>query len=138
MPAISGARAQLLINGKPVGYATGVNASEDITNVRVNVLGDIDSEEIVPTSRTVSVNCNFVRILNNSLADQGAWVEGGTDAVLAFPDLSIVIQDRTTGNTIWTIEGARCQTRNWSVDSGGIMSTNVSFEALKMGDETPV
>lgn len=138
MPAISGARAKLLIDGAEVGYATGVNASEDITNVRVNVLGEIDSKEIVPTSRTVSVNCNFVRILNESLQEQGAWVEGGTDAVLAFPDLSIVIQDRTTGNTIWTIEGARCQTRNWSVDSGGIMSTNVSFEALKMGDETPV
>lgn len=137
MAAISGARAKLLIGGVEVGYATGVNASEDITNVRVNVLGEIDSQEIVPTSRAVSVNCNFVRILNSSLSDQGAWVEGDTNAVLGFPDLSMVIQDRVTGNTIWTIEGARCQTRNWTVDSGGIMSTNVSFEAIKMGDETP-
>ena len=137
MAAISGARAKLLIGGVEVGYATGVNASEDITNVRVNVLGEIDSQEIVPTSRAVSVNCNFVRILNSSLSDQGAWVEGNTDAVLGFPDLSMVIQDRVTGDTIWTIEGARCQTRNWTVDSGGIMSTNVSFEAIKMGDETP-
>lgn len=137
MPAISGARAKLLINGKEVGYATGVNASEDITNVRVNVLGEIDSEEIVPTSRTVSVNCNFVRILDKSLQEQGAWVEGRTTQVLTFPEISIVILDRVTSNKIWSIEGARCQTRNWSVDSGGIMSTNVSFEALRMGDETP-
>ena len=137
MPAISGARARLLIDGREVGYATGVNASEDITNVRVNVLGEIDSQEIVPTSRTVSVNCNFVRILNSSLGDQGAWVEGDTDAVLQFPDLTIQILDRVSGSNIWAIKGARCQTRNWTVDSGGIMSTNVSFEAIGMEDETP-
>ena len=136
MPAISGARAQLIINGKPVGYATGVNASEDITNVRVNVLGEIDSQEIVPTSRTVNVNCNFVRILDKSLVKEGAWVSGDTDDVLTAPPFTILIMDRVEGNIIWRIRDARCQTRNWTVDSGGVMSTNVSFEALGMEDET--
>ena len=52
---LSGARAKLIVNGNEIGYASNVSASEQIALQRVDVLGDIDSKEIVPVGRAVSV-----------------------------------------------------------------------------------
>lgn len=135
--AISGARAKLFFNGSiPAGWATGVSASENIQNQRVDVLGDIDSQEIEPVSRTVSMQADFIRILGKSLQTMGIWPEGGTTDVITFPEMTAEVYDPVTDQRIYRIEGVRCEARSWRVDRQGIMSVNASFQARRMYDET--
>ena len=82
---LSGARAKLIVNGNEIGYASNVSASEQIALQRVDVLGDIDSKEIVPVGRAVSVQAAFVRISGQSLKDLGLIPRGGTVEVIDDP-----------------------------------------------------
>lgn len=67
MPAnvITGAKAKIRIPGVGIiGYATGISIQENTLNGRVESLGYIDSREIVPISRNVTVQCSMIRIFN--------------------------------------------------------------------------
>ena len=87
------ARAKLIVNGAEIGFATGVSASENIQLQRVDVLGNIDSQEIVPVNRVVSVQADFVRITNESLNELGIMPRGNTIDVLNFPEITLEVYD---------------------------------------------
>jgi len=144
MAAISGAAAKLLVNGVVVGRATGVSASETITQVPVQVLGEIDVVEYEPVSRDVTFTADVVRISldavnksSGSLQSQGAWPRGGTVEVINFPEMTALILDITKDpeQVIYKIEGVSPETRTWRVDQGSIMTVNASFRARRMYDE---
>ncbi len=62
---ITGAKAKIRIpNVGIIGYATGISIQENTLNGRVESLGYIDSREIVPISRNVTVQCSMIRIFN--------------------------------------------------------------------------
>ena len=131
----SGARAKLIVDGAEIGFATGVSASEQIQLQRVDVLGNIDSQEIVPVGRVVSVQADFVRIANQSLNDLGIMPRGGTTDVINFPEITLEVYDQISDVPVWRVEGARCESRSWQVQSGSIVTANASFQARRLYDE---
>ena len=134
---VSGARARLYFNGTTLaGYCTGVRVSENIQLQRVDVLGDIDSQEIEPIRRQVTMTADFVRMLKTSLQAMGIWPEGGTADVLTFPEMSAVIFDEVDNEPIYTLEGVVAETRNIQQDAQGLMSVNVTFQVRRLFDET--
>lgn len=133
MAVLSGARAKIYfknVQGSQVlaGYATGVTANENHQLQRVNVLGNLDSSDIIPVSRSVDVRCDFVRISENTLRSQGLWPQGATLDVLNFPELTMSVQD-VDGSVIFQIEGIRCENRSFTTQSGSIMTVNATFQA---------
>lgn len=135
--AFSGARARLYFNGTTLaGWCTGVRGTENIALQRVDVLGDIDSQEIEAVARTVTMSADFVRILGESLQAQGIWPQGGTNDVVNFPEMTAVIYDETGDSPVYTVEGLKCETRSFQVDRQGLMSVNVTFQARKLYDES--
>ena len=134
-PVFSGARAKLIIDGTEVGYASGVSASEQILLQRVDVLGDIDSKEIVPVGRSVSLQADFVRITGESLRSLGIVPTGGTLDVINFPELTIEVYDQASDTPIWRVEGARAESRSWQVQAQSIVSVNAFFQARRLFDE---
>lgn len=135
----SGARAKLYFNTAlgqvEAGFATGISVNENHTLQRVNVLGNIDSEEIIPTSRSVDVRCDLVRISGRSLRQLGIWPKGQTVDVLSFPELTIVVYDGVENKIVAQIEGAKCESRSFQVQAGAIVSENASFQAKRLKDE---
>ena len=133
---IAGARARLYFNGTTLaGWCTGVRVSENMQLQRVDVLGNIDSEEIEPVGRQVTMTADFVRILSESLQEQGIWPRGGTFDVLNFPEMSATIYDEVGGAPIYTLEGIVCETRNFQVDRMGLMTVNATFQVRRVHDE---
>ena len=131
----SGARAKLIVDGAEIGFATGVSASGQIQLQGVDVLGNIDSQEIVPVGRVVSVQADFVRITNQSLNDLGIMPRGGTTDVINFPEITLEVYDQISDVPVWRVEGARCESRSWQVQSGSIVTANASFQARRLYDE---
>jgi len=135
----SGARAKLYFNTAlgqvEAGFATGISVNESHQLQRVNVLGNIDSEEIIPTSRSVDVRCDLVRISGRSLRQLGIWPKGQTVDVLSFPEITIVVYDGVENKIVAQIEGARCETRSFQVQAGAVVSENASFQAKRLKDE---
>lgn len=134
-PVFSGARAKLIVDGEEIGFATGVSASEQISHQRVDILGSIDSQELVPVSRVVSLQADFVRITNTSLSDLGIMPRGNTADVINFPEITLEVYDQISDTPVWRVEGARCESRSWQVQSGSIVTVNASFQARRLYDE---
>ncbi len=137
---LTGARAKISFKNKdgqlvPVGFATGITANENQQLQRVNVLGNIDSEEIVPVNRAVDVRCDFVRISGESLRSQGIWPQGATAQVLDFPELTMQVFDAVSNNIIFQIEGVRCENRSFQVQAGSLVSVNATFQAKRFKEE---
>lgn len=131
--AFSGARAKIFFDGsKEVGWGTGVNGQETTQLARVDVLGDIDTQEIEPVGRTVTFSMDVVRILNEPLRVMGIWPEGGTADVINFPAMSVEVYDTVGDKVLYKITGCRPETRGWRVDRGDLMRVNCSFQAIRM------
>lgn len=135
----AGARAKIFATTatgrQQVGFATGVSGQENIMLQRIDVLGDIDSTEITPVGRTVSFSCDYVRMLKNSIQEQGMFARGDTEAVITFDELTFEIEDDISGEVVWTIVGAKSESRSWRVDRSGVMTSSVSYQARKLFDE---
>lgn len=76
---MTGAKAILKVNGRVLGYATGLQISEMTLNGRVDSLGFIDSREITPISRMVQASCAMIRIFQTN-ANNGAAASESDEA----------------------------------------------------------
>jgi len=131
--SFSGKRAKLYVDGRDIGYATGISGSENQQLTRVDVLGEIFTKEIVPGGRSVQFSAQFVRIKRGSAKALGLMASGGdTDTILNFPPITVVIYDRAGEEAIERIQGCVIEQRSWSVDQAGVFSSNVSFQAIRM------
>lgn len=96
---ITGAKAILKVNGRVLGYATGLQISEMTLNGRVDSLGFIDSREITPISRIVQASCAMIRIFQTNADNGPAAAE--SDEAGAVPNAGAnVNRDRMLNTTI--------------------------------------
>ena len=132
--AISGASCKVYLSatGQEIGWATGVDVSENIQTQRVDIIGDLDSQEIVPTRRTATMTVNAIRIQKTPMESLGAWNIGDTQDVINAPPLDFAIIDDNTGETLVLLEGCRPTTRAFRVDSQSLFSENLSFEIRRL------
>tara|TARA_R110000824_G_C14737053_1_gene626999 strand:- start:86 stop:475 length:390 start_codon:yes stop_codon:yes gene_type:complete len=124
-----------MIDNKPVGFCTGVSASENINQQPVEVLGNIDPVEIEAVGRSITMTADMVRIKGESVRAMGHWPRGGTTAVIEFPAMEATLHDNISDIVIAKIEGLKCQTMNWRIDRGGLMTVNTTFIGTGMKDE---
>jgi len=132
---VSGARARLVINGQVIGFATGVNCSENIVLQPIDVLGEIDPVEYEPVGRSVMMNTTAVRIKANSLKTLGVVPRGDTVEIINFAEVDALIEDVVTGDVIMKISRLKAEAVNWRVDTTGIMTMDASFRGIRVYDE---
>jgi hypothetical protein len=152
-PIITGARAGITINGTLVGYATGVTITEGTALARLDTLGFIDTRELEPIGRAVSVSCNFVRMKfqtddttgTNTLLDTSVIASTNTEAtdsdkvrtqkvLTSFPSVDITVFDAGTAGDetkpLYTVRGCRPSSMTVAVDRTSMMMANVTFDGL--------
>lgn len=140
----TGARARLLLGGKKVGYATNVAGSEEIQWDPVEVLDNIQVEEHVPVAYRVTFTASLVRIVGETVKTLGYWPKQGTSPathltnILLAGELSAVIEDNKTGDTIMTLEQVRLASHNFTVSARGMVGQDLTFVAIRMKDESEV
>ena len=138
----TGARARFSINGVKVGYARSVNVSEEIEYQPVEVLDNIEVEEFCPVAYRVTFTCSLFRIIGETLKSQGWFPSTGTNTeehlsnILTTGELSAQIEDTKTGKVYATIEQVKVASHNWTVDARSIVGEDVTFNAIRVKDET--
>ena len=132
--AISGASAKIFnsATGQEIGWATGVDVNENISTQRVDVIGNIDSQEIVPVRRTATLSISAIRIQRNPLESLGAWNIGDTAEILNAVPLDFSLMDDVTGEVLLVAEGCKPTTRSFRVDQSSIFTENANFEVRRL------
>lgn len=140
----TGARARLLVNGAPVGYARNCNGGESIDYEEVNVLDNIEVEEHVPTKYRVRFSAGFVRLVGETAKTLGHFPRLGGNPqehlknILTSGALTVAVEDNQTNAIICTLEQAKASSNNFSVDAVGIVARDMEFVAIRMRDESEV
>lgn len=143
----SGARARFVWNNLPIGFAAGINGSEDIQYEEVAVLDNLAVMEYVPVGYRVSFSAQIFRTVAlalgvstfdkpGSLQEQQVFPR--FDQILRLEGVSAMIQDSITGKSIALIKQIKAASYNWSVNARGIVSQNVTFNAIRMLDESQI
>lgn len=147
----SGARAIFRVNGEKIAFAANVDGSEEIQYDPVDVLDNLEVQEHVPVGYRVTFTCGVFRTIRNTLGargpregvhgsvkEMGLFPKAGSDllSVLTSGVLTCTIEDRLTKKIIMQLEECKMQSHNFSVTARGIVSTNCSWVAIRMKDES--
>ncbi len=145
---LTGARCRFAIDGKKVGYARNVSASEAIEMEPADVLDNIETEEFVPLKYRVTFTAGWFRIIDTdgegSVKGRGWFAERGADTaahlqnILLSGDMVATIEDTKTGKIWAQVHEVRMTSHNWTVDARGIVGEDAEFVATYILDETEV
>lgn len=141
---ITGARARFLINGKKVGYATNVTATETLENQPVEALDNIEVEEWVPVAYRVALTAAKIRIAKETFKSEGYFPKTGNSPqehltnILNQADMVATLEDSKTGAILMTVESVKVADRNMRVDARGLVGEDVTFNAIRMKDESEI
>lgn len=142
---LTGARARFLLDGKKVGYASGVSIGEEIDWQELAVLDNIEVEEHVPLGyRVTPFTARRFRLVGETLKSEGFFPKTGTSPeehlrnILAQGELTATIEDSRTGKIIQTVEGVRIASKGIDIDARQAVGKNITFVAIRAKDESEV
>jgi hypothetical protein len=141
---ITGARARFSIEGVKVGFATDVNLGEEIQYEEANVLDNIEVEEYVPVGYRVTFTSRKFRIVGETLKSRGWFPSLGSNTeehlqnILTTGELAATIEDTKTGKILATVEQVKIASHNYAINARGIVGQDVTFNAIRLKDESEV
>jgi hypothetical protein len=143
---ISGARAIFIFNGDIIGFASGVNGSEEIQYEPIDVLDDLAVKEHVPVGYRVSFSASIFRTVGaggvstqdkpGSLKEQQIFPR--FDQIMRLDGVECLIQDTLTGKTLFMLRNVKTASYNFSITARGVVGQNVTFVATRAFDESEV
>jgi hypothetical protein len=120
-------------------YAYGVDVGEEIVYEPVEPLDQLEVAEHVPTRYRVSLSCEFVRVLRNSIKNHnGVLVFPRLDSILTTLGMTGTVIDRISGATLFTIQDVKASNYRLRIGNVGLAMTNTQFVATKIKDESEV
>jgi len=132
---LSGARAQLIVNGRIVGLFTSCSWGVAYDAIPSYILGRFSPAEITYAGQeAISVQATGFRIIDN-----GAYVAAALPKLqdlLTHQDISLSILDRQTNKEIMTVVGVRPVGYSTDVSARSVSSFQVSFLGLRSEDES--
>ena len=144
---LTGARARFNLNGKQVGYATGVTVREMIQYEPIKTLDNIQTIEHAPTDYEVSMTAELVRIIGTTIKSEGWFPQQGISPedhlsnILSGGELTATIEaDANIGShtIVMNVEGVRISERNMNITARGVVGTNVTMVAIRARDESDI
>ena len=140
---LTGARSVVLFNDVVIGFASGVNVSEEIMYDPVETLDHLEVREHAPTGYRVSLSCSTFRTVAQgastdekpgSLKEQNIFPK--FEQILRLQGVTFAIQDRITGKTIMLLVNVKAASHNFNITPRGVTGENVTFVATRAYDES--
>ncbi len=139
----SGARAIFVFNGTPVAFASGVDGSEEIQYLPVEVLDNLEVVEFVPVGYRVTLGCQMFRTIAKgpSTDDTPGSIKQQNifpleQNILTTDGVDVFILDRLSSKTIATFHNVKTASYRFSITARGIVAQNVTFVTTRMTDES--
>ena len=129
----SGARAQLLINNKEIGYAVDVSGGESLDRIPIRVLNNPRVKEFAPVGYDANLRCSKVYVFADDLKAMGLFPKTASNPtdhmanILSLPEMTIDIIDSFTNTIFASAQGVDMAARDWSFGSRDVVFENVEF-----------
>ena len=133
---LHGARMWVAVDGKMLGYCPNVSMSRQTNFGPVDVLDNIETEEHVPLSYTVSGSFGAIAVVNRTMIERGVMV--ALEGILANPTKVFTLMDRPSDSAQWTLEGVSLSGDSLSLGKGQITTVSFNWVALRRRDRKGV
>ncbi len=143
----TGARAVFIFNGEVIGFASGVNGTEEIMYEPVDTLDSLPTKEHAPVGYRVTLSAQIFRTVGQAVNVSTTDKPGSLKEQQIFPRLEQIlrldgveamIQDRNTGKTVALFTSVKTSSYNFSITARGIVGQNVQFVTTRMLDESEI
>jgi hypothetical protein len=138
---LTGGRVRFFLNGKPMGYAMGVNVTETLQQEPINVLDNIRPVEFATVGYSVQLRCQIYRLPNRDLVAAGLWPQQGRTPdemkrlFLDFEPMTADLYDSYSNAWVGKVFGVVPTTRTLNFQNRGIVMNDVTFVAVGFSDE---
>ena len=141
----SGARLVFFFNSQPVGYAAGVNWSEEIMYEPIETLDHLEVREHVPVGYRVTLSADIFRTVAQgpstkdspgSLKEQGIMPK--FDDILTTEGVPAVLFDKVPNKAIAQFQNVKTSSQGGNAQARGVVRQNVSFVTTRMLDESEI
>lgn len=123
---VTGAMGYLAFNGIGVGLVENIQASFGYQQQPVNVIDDMITLGHVATAYNVTnLSVSMLHLVERDLITAG--IQPPLSGIYESPEGVLEIKDRPSDKAIWTFEGVKFQTTNFSFAKGVLSSDQVSF-----------
>ena len=133
----SGARTQVRIGGKIVGWGVNLQVDETQNLTAVDVLDNPYTEELELNSVSVTGSMSVVVIYGDGIAEQKVFPQGDKATLILFPDAQLFVVDSLTNNVLFTVHRLKFTGRSLSFTREGVAMSNVSFRAIRLESHAP-
>jgi hypothetical protein len=125
----TGNRIQVLLDGKLVGLAQSVRASDDYSPEPASGIGDIHVQEYVPTMARHAISVSAMVLNAGSLRALGVAWENGDQALQGLV-FDFVTADKDTGAVLRKYVGCSFASGDIEVSKHQIVMNNAQYNAL--------
>lgn len=125
--AFTGGTAELWVNGRKIFYATDVDFSRAQALVRIDVLGNPESEEILVDGIVYSMQAGQVWSHAKDWYEFGVVAEGGLATVL-LPAVTAVCRNNADNAIVTSMYGLKLESMRLGVSRGRAVMSNVSMQ----------
>lgn len=137
---MTGARAVLMINGKPVAFATNVGYRVGVPHGAVNVLGRYSVARHEPLGLDVTVTCGTMRFTGaggtgNSPSKPSFSIFPRVQDIINKDELMIEIRDRATDQVVLRVARARMTERSGTMGARDMLSEAWNFVGIMAEDD---
>lgn len=143
--ALTGARAIFTYNEAIVGFASGVNMSEEIIYEPVDTLDHLEVREHAPVGYRVTLSAQLFRTVSvpggpstedspGSSKEQNIFPK--FEQILRLQGVNAVIQDRITSKILYLFANVKAASQNLNITPRGVVGTNVTFVTTRVFDES--
>lgn len=132
-----GAGVRLSINGKVVGFATGLSWSRSVNTKVINEMDNPFAKEIMPTTYSIVGSLSGFRLRGSGGLD-GAGIMDLSSMAKFFTQKYCVIEivDILSGATIASMKFVVFDSDSWQVQTKAVITFSGTFKAVFMGNET--
>lgn len=128
---LSGAKAELKINGTTVAFLSGVSVDIANTLTEINVIGQLEAAELAETGHTASATVNVYKVNGNAVRDIFGNDTGDLQAILSQGDATLEIYNNVDDRVEVVINRVKWESGNGTLDSRGVWTGSWNLKGIK-------
>lgn len=129
--SISGASVIVTVDGKDVGWATGLDGEVQLEVREARSLGSIDPRELKTVRRSSTFSLRAIRIVDQPGVVLGYFPDGDSISVVRMRGLTFEIRDEDSGRVLKRLYGCKPTSMRFSVEEGSLFQENCSWRCMR-------
>lgn len=132
--SIVGAHVRVYKDKDLIGYAVDLEAEENAQLSRVDVLGNLYSEEIVDSGIVVSGRLRLVILKDEKLRARGVDMGRSTQEILAEDYFDLHAYNHVDQTVIFTIRNCKFERKSFTFNARQVVMSDVGFQGISMSE----